>query len=60
MGCISLAEPYQISDRSKHIDVKYQLVKDHVQKRAINLRFILTAEMVPYIMTKSLPRCQHD
>lgn len=33
MGCISLAEYDQMTDRSKHIDLKFQFVRYHLQER---------------------------
>ena len=46
-------------DRSKHIDMRYQFIRDYVQKRTVNSEYISTDEQVVDVLTKSLPRGKH-
>ena len=41
-------------NRTKHIDIRYQLINDHVKKGDITVEMCPTAEMVADIMTKPL------
>ena len=41
-------------NRTKHIDIRYQLIVDHVKKGHIKVQMCPTAEMVADIMTKPL------
>lgn len=45
-----------ISEKSKHIDVKYHYVKEQVKKGEISVKFKPTNEMVADFLTKSLSR----
>jgi hypothetical protein len=49
-----LTENPVFHDRSKHIEMKYQYIKDMVQKCAIKLQYICTNEQIAYILTKPL------
>jgi hypothetical protein len=44
-----------VSERTKHIDLKYHFVKDHVQHGTIKLRYLPTGDMVADMVTKPLP-----
>ena len=41
-------------DRSKHIEIRYHFICDHVQKGAVKLQYLPTDEQVADILTKSL------
>ena len=43
-------------DRSKHIDVRYHLIRDHVQKRLIEVEFVKTDEQLGDVLTKPLSK----
>lgn len=51
-GCISMAKNDFVNDRSKHVDIKYQMVMDLVSKLQIELKYIHTTKMLSDIMTK--------
>nr|GEY36903.1 retrovirus-related Pol polyprotein from transposon TNT 1-94 [Tanacetum cinerariifolium]GEY37133.1 retrovirus-related Pol polyprotein from transposon TNT 1-94 [Tanacetum cinerariifolium] len=44
--------------RTKHIDVKYHFIKDHVEKRTIELYFVGTEYQLADLFTKSLPKAR--
>nr|GEX54838.1 retrovirus-related Pol polyprotein from transposon TNT 1-94 [Tanacetum cinerariifolium] len=44
--------------RTKHIDVRYHFIKDHVEKGTIELSFIGTEYQVADLFTKSLPEAR--
>jgi hypothetical protein len=43
-----------VSEKTKHIDMKYYFVKEHMQLGTIKLRYLPTGDMVAYMMTKPL------
>nr|GEV94714.1 ribonuclease H [Tanacetum cinerariifolium] len=44
--------------RTKHIDVRYHFIKDHVEKETIELYFVGTEYQLPNLFTKSLPEAR--
>nr|GFB83163.1 copia protein [Tanacetum cinerariifolium] len=44
--------------RTKHIDVRYHFIKDHVEKGTIELYFVCTEYQLAYLFTKSLPEAR--
>eukprot|EP00873_Tetraselmis_striata_P023408 jgi/Tetstr1/443672/TSEL_031663.t1 len=55
-GAISYATNAVISDRTKHIDVKWHFVKDHVEAGTVRVNYIATDLNTADMMTKPLPR----
>eukprot|EP00873_Tetraselmis_striata_P028816 jgi/Tetstr1/449080/TSEL_036293.t1 len=55
-GAISYATNAVISDRTKHIDVKWHFVKDHVEAGTARVNYIATDLNTADKMTKPLPR----
>eukprot|EP00873_Tetraselmis_striata_P005567 jgi/Tetstr1/425831/TSEL_016208.t1 len=55
-GAISYATNAVISDRTKHIDVKWHFVKDHVEAGTVRVHYIATDLNTADMMTKPLPR----
>jgi hypothetical protein len=53
---IAYSQNALVSEKTKHIDLKYHFVKDHVQLGTIKLRYLPTGEMVGNMLTKPLPR----
>ena len=51
---ISIAHTEEISDRNKHVDIKYHFLKDYVIKGTIFLAHLPTEEMTADILTKPL------
>lgn len=56
MGCIRDAQTPVISDLSKHVDIKYQFLVDHVRRGNVKLQFVPTNEMLADILTKNLKK----
>lgn len=59
-GSIALGKNDVTNERSKHIDVKFHFIKDHIQKRNVIVEYISTNQMAADAMTKSLPRIKHE
>jgi hypothetical protein len=55
-ACISMATGDGISQRSKHIDVKYFKLKELVKSGEINLIYLSTKKMTADLLTKNLAR----
>ena len=41
--------------RSKHIDIKYHFIRDHVKQKTVKLEYCSTTEQVTDFFTKTLP-----
>eukprot|EP00253_Pinus_taeda_P032349 PITA_32349 len=59
-SCIKLSENLVFHDRSKHIDIQYDFVRDCVQRRAVQLSYTPTGEHVANILTKALGKSKFD
>ena len=55
-SCINLSENPVFHDKSKHIEIKYQYIRDMVEKGAMKLQYIATDEQVVDVLTKSLSK----
>jgi hypothetical protein len=58
-GSISLAHNPEHHARTKHIDVKYHLTREHLQLGTISLQRVPTKENTADVFTKALPRNAH-
>lgn len=58
-GSIALAENPDQHARTKHIDIQYHFIRQHLAEKTILLRFIGTADMAADILTKALERIAH-
>ena len=59
ISCDSQAAIAYIKDpkfhvKTKHIDIKYNFVKDMVARKEVNVKYITTQEMVAYPFTKPI------
>jgi hypothetical protein len=52
---IALVESEAVSSRSKHIDVHYHFIRDHISEGSFQATWISTSEMTADIFTKPLP-----
>jgi hypothetical protein len=57
---IKLAENPNSHDRTKHIDIRYHIVREALANGSIFLQYVPTNEMVADIFTKGLPRDAHE
>ena len=58
-GCNAVVKNELVNGRTKHIDVKVQMVMDNVRRGIVKLEYLATSEMTADIFTKSLPRVKH-
>lgn len=55
-GCTPLSEDKIYNQRTKHIDIRYQLVMENIRKRIVLVSYKPTPKMIADIMTKALSR----
>jgi hypothetical protein len=55
-GAIALAQKGQVSQRSKHIDIKVHFVRQHVSNGDVELKYLCTSDMIADCLTKPLGR----
>lgn len=55
-SCIKVAEEPREHKRMKHIDVKYNFIRESVANKEIKLKYISTNDQIADIMTKGLGR----
>lgn len=58
-GPLSLARNEADSERSKHIDTKFNFIQDHIAKGTALVRYVPFADMIADILTKSLRKQKH-
>jgi hypothetical protein len=59
-GSISLTKNPEHHANTKHIALRYHFIRHHVGKRNIRLEYISTKAMAADVLTKALPREQHE
>lgn len=59
-GAIALTKNPQYHSRTKHIDIQYHFVRQHVNNNEVTFKFISTQNMVADVLTKSIPKFQHQ
>lgn len=52
--CISDVQNANLTDLNKYVDLKYQLLADHIRRGDMQLELVPSAEMVADIFTKNL------
>jgi hypothetical protein len=55
-SAISLCKNPVLHDRSKHIDTRYHLIRDYVEKGELEVEYVRTEEQLADILTKALGR----
>jgi hypothetical protein len=60
MGSLALAANPGHHERTKHIDVKYHLIREHLTVGAVTLKHVATQLNAADLLTKALPRDKHN
>ena len=55
-GAIELSKNPRLHNRTKHIDVAYNIIRQKVNDKSINVKYCSKGQMLADVMTKSLPR----
>ena len=55
-SCVKLSMNLVHHDRTKHMEIKYHYVREMVQRRAVELRYVATKEEIVDVLTKLLCR----
>ena len=58
--CIAIANNRMSQKRTRYLDVRYHFIRDYVEDRTIALYYCETSKMLADILTKAIPRPQHD
>ena len=58
-GSIALSKNPHSHRRSKHIDVKFHLLREHVEEGTVALQYVNTKDMPADVLTKVLPPLKH-
>jgi hypothetical protein len=58
-GSLSLGENPEFHQRTKHIDIKHHFIREHIEKRTIDLWYIRSSEMAADGLTKPLAAANH-
>uniref|UniRef100_A0A1B6DFK3 Integrase catalytic domain-containing protein n=2 Tax=Clastoptera arizonana TaxID=38151 RepID=A0A1B6DFK3_9HEMI len=53
-SAINISESFENSKRTRHIDIKYHLIKDYVQNNFVTLNYIRSNDNIADIFTKAL------
>jgi transposase InsO family protein len=59
-GCIDIAHNPEHHHKTKHIDIKYHLVREHLANGNVTLEYVATADNSADVLTKGLSRDKHQ
>jgi hypothetical protein len=59
-GALDLARNARFSQKTKHIDIKYHFIRDHIQTGDVILEYLRTDDMTADILTKALPKASFN
>lgn len=57
---LKLAENPTYHSRSKHIDIKHHFVREMIQDKSFNLKYVPTNNQIADFLTKGLTKIKHD
>ena len=57
---MKLSENPVFHDKSKHIEIKYQYIRDMVQRGAVKLQYVATDEQIDDVLTKPLAKVNFE
>ena len=55
-GAMDLATNARFSQKTKHINIRYYFIRDYINTKEINLKYIPIGEIMANILTKPFPR----
>jgi hypothetical protein len=55
-GAMDLATNARFSQKTKYINIKYYFIRDYINTKEIDLKYVPSGEMTADILTKPLPR----
>ena len=58
--CIAIATNRMSQKRTRYVDVRYHFIRDYVEDGTIQLYYCETKRMLADILTKAIPRPQHE
>ena len=58
-AAIALSRNPEFHSRSKHVDIQYHFLRQHVDMKTVDLKFIGTEQMAADGLTKALGRPKH-
>ncbi len=58
--CITIANNHMSQRRTRYIDIRYHFIRDYTQNGTIKLIYCQTKNMLADILTKALPKPQHE
>ena len=59
-GAFFLSKDEMETERSKHIDIKYHFIREHIGRGSVRLNYVPTLNMIPDFMAKALSRQKHS
>ena len=58
-GCIALAKNPVSHDRTKHIDIRYHFIREQIEAKTIDVRYLPTEDMLADLLTKGMTKERH-
>ena len=58
-GALFLAKNHFLWQRTKHIDVRYHYIRDLIDKKVVDIKYVSTEDNIADVMTKSLGESKH-
>jgi hypothetical protein len=59
-SCVNLSENPLFHDRLKHIEIKYNYIRDMVHRKAVHVQYLPTHEKIENIFTKPLSKMKFE
>ena len=59
-AAIALSRNPEFHSRSKHVDIQYHFLRQHVDMKTVDLEYIGSEDMAADGLTKALSRCKHN
>ena len=59
-GAVAISGNAVLHNRSKHIDIKYHLVRIEVNKKHVRFKYVNTKDNLSDLLTKALPKVTHE